>query len=82
LDSVNSDGTSKVLGKTEVGRVGQYSLIRGLLAMGSRIMAYKRWGDVAPPYKSARASLGRLVDFLQGDYLTVVRVPIWCIGIE
>lgn len=45
-------------------------------------MAYKRWGKVALPYKSARASLGRLVDFLQGDYLTVVRVPIWCIGIE
>jgi len=45
-------------------------------------MAYERWGGVALPYKSARASLERLVDFLQGDYRTVVRVPIWCIGIE
>jgi hypothetical protein len=45
-------------------------------------MAYERWGNVALPYRSARASLGRLVDFLQGDYLTVIRVPIWCIGIE
>lgn len=45
-------------------------------------MAYERWGSAALPYRSARASLGRLVDFLQGDYHTVVRVPIWCIGIE
>lgn len=45
-------------------------------------MAYEQWGDAALPYRSARASLGRLVDFLQGDYHTVVRVPIWCIGIE
>lgn len=45
-------------------------------------IAYERWGDIAQPYRAARANLGRLVDFLQGDYLTLVRVPLWCIGIE
>jgi hypothetical protein len=45
-------------------------------------MAYERWGDGSPSYRAARANLGRLVDFLKGDYHTVVRVPIWCIGIE
>jgi hypothetical protein len=45
-------------------------------------MAYQRWKGEAKSYRSARASLQRLVDFLQGDYSSVVRVPLWCIGIE
>jgi len=45
-------------------------------------MAYQRWAGEAKAYKSARASLQRLIDFLKGDYSTIVRVPIWCIGIE
>lgn len=45
-------------------------------------MAYEQWGDGSTPYRPVIASLGRLVDFLQGDYQTVVRVPIWCIGLE
>jgi hypothetical protein len=45
-------------------------------------MAYQRWGEDVKSYKSARASLQRLIDFLKGDYSTVVNVPIWCIGIE
>lgn len=45
-------------------------------------MAYQRWTGEAKSYKSARASLDKLVDFLKGDYSSVVRVPLWCIGIE
>jgi hypothetical protein len=45
-------------------------------------MAYQRWQGEAKAYKSARASLQKLVDFLRGDYSSVVNVPIWCIGIE
>ncbi len=45
-------------------------------------MAYQRWEGKALAYKSARASLDKVTDFLQGDYSTVVQVPIWCIGIE
>ena len=44
--------------------------------------AFTRWGSGVSPYKAARASLGKLVDFLEGKYSAVVRVPIWCIGIE
>jgi hypothetical protein len=45
-------------------------------------MAYQRWQGGAKSYRSARASLLKLVDFLKGDYGSVVRVPLWCIGIE
>jgi hypothetical protein len=45
-------------------------------------MAYERWGKGSLSYESARASLQKLIDFLKGDYSTVVNVPIWCIGIE
>lgn len=45
-------------------------------------MAFERWGQGVKSYKSARASLRKIVDFLQGKYAGVVRVPIWCIGIE
>jgi hypothetical protein len=45
-------------------------------------MAYQQWHGGVSSYKSARASLQRLVDFLRGDYSSVVRVPLWCIGIE
>jgi len=45
-------------------------------------MAYQRWQGEAKSYKSARASLQKLTDFLKGDYSAVVNVPLWCIGIE
>lgn len=45
-------------------------------------MAYQRWQGEAKSYKSARASFQKLVDFLRGDYSSVVNVPMWCIGIE
>ncbi len=45
-------------------------------------MAFRNWGNGVPTYRSARASLQRLIDFLEGRYSTVVRVPLWCIGIE
>lgn len=45
-------------------------------------MAFRNWGTGVKPYRSARASLQRLIDFLEGRYSTVVRVPLWCIGIE
>jgi hypothetical protein len=45
-------------------------------------MAYEQWQGGVRSYRSARASLQRLVDFLRGDYSSVVRVPLWCIGIE
>jgi hypothetical protein len=45
-------------------------------------MAYERWNDGVKSYKSARASLQRLNDYLRGDYASVVRVPLWCIGVE
>jgi hypothetical protein len=45
-------------------------------------MAFENWGKGVNSYPSARASLSRLVDFLEGRYATVVTVPLWCIGIE
>ena len=44
--------------------------------------AFERWGLGVSSYRAARASLQKLVDFLEGKYSAVVRVPIWCIGIE
>jgi hypothetical protein len=44
--------------------------------------AFRKWGSGVKSYKSARASLDKLVDFLRGKYASVVHVPIWCIGIE
>ena len=44
--------------------------------------AFKSWGSGVSSYKSSRATLQRAIDFLKGDYGTVVRVPIWIIGIE
>jgi len=44
--------------------------------------AFIRWGTAVSSYKAARASLGKLIDLLEGKYSAVVRVPIWCIGIE
>ena len=44
--------------------------------------AFTRWGSGVSSYRAARASLGKVVDFLEGKYSAVVRVPIWCIGIE
>ncbi len=44
--------------------------------------AFVNWGKAVPSYRSARASLERLTDFLEGEYATVVRFPLWCIGIE
>ena len=45
-------------------------------------MANQRWSGEAKSYRSARASFERVTSFLNGDYATVVRVPLWCIGIE
>ena len=45
-------------------------------------MAHQRWKGGVKSYKAARASLERLVDFLRGDYGAIVKVPLWCIGIE
>jgi len=45
-------------------------------------MAFERWQGESKPYRAARARFDRLVDFLKGDYATVVKVPILCIGIE
>ena len=44
--------------------------------------AFERWGSGVSSYRAARASLQKLIDFLEGKYSAVVRVPIWCIGIE
>ena len=44
--------------------------------------AFIRWGSAVPSYKSSRATLQRTRDFLTGDYGSVVRVPVWVIGIE
>jgi len=44
--------------------------------------AFNRWGPAVPSYKSSRATLQRTQDFLTGNYGTVVRVPVWVIGIE
>jgi len=44
--------------------------------------AFDHWGSGVKSYSSARASLSKLIDFLQGKYSAVVEVPIWCIGIE
>lgn len=44
--------------------------------------AFNRWGSGVSTYKAARASLGKLFDCLEGKYSAVVRVPLWCIGIE
>ncbi len=45
-------------------------------------MAYQRWEGEAKSYKSARASFQKLTDFLNGDYCSIIDVPLWCIGIE
>lgn len=45
-------------------------------------MAYEQWGSGVKSYHSARASFQRVRDFLEGQYSTIVIVPIWCIGIE
>ena len=45
-------------------------------------LAYKNWGSAVKSYRAARAALQRLITFLEGDYKTVVRIPLWCIGIE
>jgi len=45
-------------------------------------MVFHNWGTGVRPYRSARASLQRLIDFLKGRYATVVRVPLLCIGVE
>jgi len=45
-------------------------------------LAYEQWQGEVKVHRSARASFKRLVDFLRGDYSSVVTVPIWCIGIE
>jgi len=44
--------------------------------------AFEKWGSAVSTYRAARASLDKLVDFLNGKYASVVRVPIWCIRIE
>ena len=44
--------------------------------------AFERWGEGVSSYRAARASLQKLIDFLEGKYSAVVRVPILCIGIE
>lgn len=44
--------------------------------------AFFHWQPYSKPYKSARASFTKLVDILKGDYRSVVKAPIWCIGIE
>lgn len=44
--------------------------------------AFEHWQTGSKAYKSARASFSKLVDILKGDYRTIVKVPIWCIGIE
>jgi len=44
--------------------------------------AFEKWGTAVSSYKAARASLQKLIDFLEGKYSAVVRVPLWCIGIE
>ena len=44
--------------------------------------AFQNWGPAVSSYRAARASLSRLIDFLKGKYATVVRLPLWCIGIE
>ena len=44
--------------------------------------AFDRWGSGVKSYSAARASLSKLIDFLQGKYSAVVEVPIWCIGVE
>jgi len=45
-------------------------------------MAYKRGEGEAKSYKSARASFQKLVSFLEGEYSSIINVPLWCIGIE
>jgi len=58
---------------------------RGALDVGVIICyddtAFERWGNAVASYKSSRATLQRTTDFLKGDYGSVVRVPIWVIGI-
>lgn len=44
--------------------------------------AFSRWGYGVVSYKSSRATLQRTRDFLKGGYGSVVRVPVWVIGIE
>jgi hypothetical protein len=44
--------------------------------------AFKHWGKGVGSHKASRATLQRATDFLKGSYGTVVRVPVWVIGIE
>lgn len=44
--------------------------------------AFDNWEEGVRSYRNARGGYPMLVDILKGDYRTVVRVPIWCIGIE
>jgi hypothetical protein len=45
-------------------------------------MAFAHWHSEAKSYRAARASYDKLVGFLEGDYASVIAVPLWCIGIE
>ncbi len=45
-------------------------------------MAYDRWPGQTEEYGSARASLQKLDDILSGNYASLVKVPLWSIGIE
>jgi len=59
---------------------------RGELDVGMVICydksAFDRWENSNTVHKSARATLQRATDFLQRGYKTVLRVPLWIIGIE
>lgn len=44
--------------------------------------AFSRWADNVKSYRANRATLQRARDFLTGSYRTVIRAPIWVIGIE
>ncbi len=44
--------------------------------------AFNQWGSTAKSYKSARASIEKLIDFLEGEYSSLINVPLWCIGVE
>lgn len=46
------------------------------------LSAFSRWSRNVESYRSNKATLQRARDFLNGSYRTVIRVPIWVIGIE
>jgi len=50
-------------------------------ALASWELRYKN-SNVVKPYRAARATLDRLIDFLEGKYKTIIRIPLYCIGIE